>query len=329
MNRRAFMTLVGGATAAWPQPARAQRGERARRVGVLAGFAESDPESAPRLNAFRQRLRELGWVDGSNVEFIYRWTAGDQQRIRSYATELVGLAPDVIMAHSPAVVAALQRATRTIPVVFVQVTAAVESGFVASWARPDANITGFETFELAMSGKWLDLLKELKPDLARIGVLHDPDSPITQQRLSVLKALAPSVAVQIVAAGVHDAQDIERALAELAQEAGAGLVVLPDNVTAASRERIVSLAKKYRLPAVYPFRYFAVDGGMMSYGVDLIEIYRAAAAYVDRVLKGARPADLPVQAPTKYELVVNIKTAKALGLEVPTTLIARADEVIE
>jgi putative ABC transport system substrate-binding protein len=328
IGRRQFIALLGG-VAARPVMARAQPRGSMRRVGVLVGFGESDPETQPRLEAFRQRLHELGWMDGHNIEIIYRWSAGEQARINEYAAELVRVAPDVIMAHSSPVVAALQRSTHTIPVVFVQVTGAVESGFVSSWARPNANITGFETFELAMSGKWLDLLKELKPDLARIAVLYDPESPAARGRLRVLNAVAPSIAVRVSAAAVHDAQEIDRAIGELAQKSGGGLIVLPDNVSLIHRERIVTLANHYRLAAIYPFRYFAITGGVMSYSMDVIELYRAAASYIDRILKGAKPADLPVQAPTKYELVVNLKTAKALGLIVPDTLLARADEVIE
>jgi putative ABC transport system substrate-binding protein len=332
MNRRAFISHLGalaGGSLSLPRTALGQRAERVRRVGVLVGFGESDAENLPRLNAFRQRLQELGWVDGRNVEIIYRWSAGDPERIRAYAAELVALAPDVIMAHSPPVVAALQRATRTIPVVFVQVTGAVESGFVSNVARPDGNITGFETFELEMTGKWLDLLKELRPDAARVAVLHDPDNPAARGRLRVIESLAPAAAVRVISAGVHSANDIERAIGELAREPHGGLLVLPDNVSVAHREQIVALANKHRLPAVYPFRYFAAAGGVMSYGTDLTELYRAVASYVGRILKGARPGDLPVQGSTRFELVINLKTAKALGLDVPPTLLARADEVIE
>jgi ABC-type uncharacterized transport system substrate-binding protein len=329
MNRRGFISLLGAAAASLPRPALAQRAERMRRLGVLVGFGESDAENLPRLNAFRQRLQELGWIDGRNVEIIYRWSAGDPERIRAYAAELVALAPDVIMAHSPPVVAALQRATRTIPVVFVQVTGAVESGFVSNVARPDGNITGFETFELEMTGKWLDLLKELRPDVTRVAVLHDPDNPAARGRLGVIRTVAPAAGVRVIAAAVHSSADIERAIVELTREPDGGLLVLPDNVSVIHREQIVALANKHRLPAVYPFRYFTAAGGIMSYGIDLLELYRAVATYVDRILKGARAADLPVQGSTKFELVLNLKTAKAVGLEVPPTLLARADEVIE
>jgi putative ABC transport system substrate-binding protein len=332
VNRRALIALLGGTAASslsWPLAASAQQPAKTRRVGVLVGFSESDRQIQPRLKAFRERLQELGWTDGRNVEIIYRWSAGDPGRMRSYADELVRLAPDVILAHSPAVVAVLQEATRTIPVVFVQVTGAIESGFVSNVARPEGNITGFETFELEMTGKWLNLLKELKPDVKRIAVLQDPDTAMARGRLRVLEALAPAAGVGLIAAGVHGADEIERAVVGLVREPHGGLIVLPDNVTVIHRERIVALANQYRLPAVYPFRYFATAGGVMSYGVDLIELYRATASYVDRILRGAKPSELPVQGPTKFEFILNLKTAKAVDLEVPDKLLAIADEVIE
>jgi putative tryptophan/tyrosine transport system substrate-binding protein len=328
MRRREFLSVLGGAAVA-PLTVRAEPATRVRRIGVLLGFGENDTVTEPRLTAFHERLRELGWVEGSNVQIIYRWGAGNRDRIRDYAAELVGLAPDVIMAHSPPVVAALQRATRTVPVVFVQVTDPVGSNFVSNLARPDGNITGFETFEFAMSGKWLSLLKELKPDVTRAGILHDPDNPAAAGRLRALQAVGPSLGVQVISATVNDAPGIERAIAELAREPHAGLVVLPDNVNTIHREALVAAANRHRLPSISPFRYFAAAGGTVSYGIDLIEIFRAAASYVDRILKGAKPGELPVQAPTKYELVVNLKAARALGLDVPPTLLARADEVIE
>jgi putative ABC transport system substrate-binding protein len=328
MRRRDFITLLGG-SAAWPLMASAQQPERMRRIGVLVGFSESDRQIQPRLKAFRERLQELGWTEGRNVEIVYRWSAADRGRMRSYADELVKLAPDVILAHSPAVVAALQEATRTIPVVFVQVTGAIESGFVSNVARPDGNITGFETFELEMTGKWLDLLKELKPDVKRIAILQDPDTAMARGRLRVLEAVAPAAGVGLIAAGVHGADEIERAVTGLVREPHGGLIVLPDNVTVIHRERIVALANQYRLPAIYPFRYFATAGGIMSYGVDLIELYRATASYVDRILRGAKPSELPVQGSTKFELVINLRTAKSLGLQIPDKLLVLADEVIE
>jgi ABC-type uncharacterized transport system substrate-binding protein len=328
MKRREFITLLGGATV-WPMPALAQQGERIRRVGVLVGFAENDAETRPRLQAFRDKLHELGWVEGRNVEIIPRWGTDDVSHVRANAAELVALEAEVILAHSPPVLAVLQQTTRTVPIVFVQVTDPLGSRFVSSMTRPGGNITGFETFEFAMSGKWLQVLKELKPDLARAAILHDPDNPAWPGRLAAIEQASSVTGVRALSVAVRDLMELEQALAALAIRPGSGIVVMPDNRAFGLRQRIVELAVQFRLPAIYPFRYFVANGGLMSYGVDLLDIYRAGATYVDRILKGEKPADLPVQAPTKYELVINLKTAKVLGLDIPPTLLARADEVIE
>jgi putative ABC transport system substrate-binding protein len=329
MQRREFITLIGGASVAWPFSARAQQPERMRRIGMLIGLAEDDPESHARLAAFRQSLRELGWTEGHNVRFDYRWAAADPARIRAYTSELVGMTPDVIMANSDLVLAALHLETSSVPIVFVQVGNPVGIGLVGSLARPGGNITGFASNEAGLAGKWLELLKEISPSLRRVVVIHNQAEPQSALYLSTVEAAAPKFAVQLILASVNNAAEIEYALDEFAREPNGGLIVLPSLITAVHRELIVAAAARHRLPAVYPFRYFIAAGGLLSYGVDPIDLYRRAGGYVDRILRGAKPADLPVQQPTKFEFVINLKIAKALGLTVPLTLQASADEVIE
>jgi putative tryptophan/tyrosine transport system substrate-binding protein len=329
--RRQFITLLGGA-AAWPLVARAQQPtERMRRIGVLMAIAESDPEGQARVRAFRQALNDLGWTDGKNVRIDIRWAAGDADRFRAHAAELVGLGPDVIVANSNIALTAAQRETATIPIVFFIGVDPIDSGFVSNLARPGGNITGFTTFEPEMGGKWLELLKEIAPRVARVAVILNPATaaPHTASYFKAIGPAARAVALEAVATPVHDVAELERAVAAFSREPGGGLVVMPDSFTAAHRNEIISLAVNHRVPAVYPFRFFATNGGLLSYGVSLVDLFQRSASYVDRVLNGTKAGDLPVQQPTKFELAINLKTAKALGLEVPATLLARADEVIE
>ncbi len=329
MKRREFITLLGGA-ASWPLAARAQQSERMRHIVVLMGNAENDPNGKAYTGAFRQSLQKLGWIEGRNVRIDYRWSAGKPDRANANARELATLAPDAVLANGTLVLTALQRTTRSIPIVFVVVADPVGGGFVKSLSHPGGNITGFSTFEPEIGGKWLELLKEMKPDLRRVAGIWDPAFKGFATIWSAIESSAPRLNVQVTSIRLHDqSDDIESALAVFARELGGGLIVLPTPANASARDRIYSLAVRHRLPAVYPFRYFATDGGLMSYGFDTVDLYRRSASYVDRILKGEKPADLPVQAPTKYELVINLKTAKALGLTVPPSLLARADEVIE
>jgi putative ABC transport system substrate-binding protein len=328
MNRREFMTLLGGTAAAWPLVARAQQSGRVRRIGALMGIAENDPESQARITAFLQRLQELGWTEGHNVRIDYRFAGGDTRRMRAYAAELVGLAPDVILVQSNDGLAALRQETRTVPIVFAVVADPVGSGFVESLARPGGNITGFTIFEPSLGGKWLQALKEIAPGVTRVAAILHPETTANVEFLRAAEAAASSFGVTLTAAGVHDAAEIERAVTAFATEPNGGLVV-PHPVTAAHRDLIIGLAARHRLPAVYSFRFFATAGGLMAYGNDAVDLFRRAASYVDRILKGEKPGELPVQAPTKFELVINLKTANALGLTVPPNLVARADEVIE
>jgi putative ABC transport system substrate-binding protein len=329
MRRREFITLLGGAAAAWPLAARAQQSGRVRRIGALMGIAENDPESQARITAFLQRLQELGWTEGRNVRIDYRFAGGDTRRMRAYAAELVGLAPDVILVQSNDGLAALRQETRTVPIVFAVVADPVGSGFVESLARPGGNITGFTIFEPSLGGKWLQALKEIAPGVTRVAAILHPETTANVGFLRAAEAAAPSFGMTLTAEGVHDAAEIERAVTAFAAEPNGGLVVLPHPVTAAHRDLIIGLAARHRLPAVYAFRFFATAGGLMAYGNDSVDLFRRAAAYVDRILKGEKPGELPVQAPIKFELFINLKTAKALGLEVPPTLLGRADEVIE
>jgi ABC-type uncharacterized transport system substrate-binding protein len=329
IRRREFITLLGGSAAAWPLAAHAQQVEKVRRIGVLQPLAADDPESPARVTAFAQGLQQFGWTDGRNVRIDYRWAAGDTDRYRRYAAELVALAPDVILASSSPAMMSLQQLTRTMPIVFVSVVDPVGAGFVESLARPGGNATGFVLYEYGMSAKWLELLKEIVPLLKLAAVLRDPAIASGAGQYAVIQAAAPSFGVELRAVGVGNAGEIERAITAFARSSNGGLIVTGSALALVHRDLIITLAARHRLPAVYPFRYFAASGGLISYGPNTTDPYRRAAGYVDRILKGEKPADLPVQNPTKHELVINLKTAKAMGLEIPPTLLARADEVIE
>ena len=329
IKRREFISLLGGAAAAWPLAARAQQSERVRRVGVLMNLTADDDDASPRVTALAQGLQQLGWTAGRNVRIDYRWGAVDADRSRRYATELLALAPDVILASSSPAVAALQQATPTVPIVFVNIIDPVGAGFVDSLAQPGGNATGFISYEYGLSAKLLELLREIAPELKRVAVLRDPAIATGIGQLAVIQAAAPSFGVEVRPVGVRDADEIERAITAFARSSNGGLIVTGSPLTALHRKLIIALVARHRLPAVYPFRYYPTSGGLISYGPDTTDPFRRAAGYVDRILKGEKPSDLPVQAPTKYELVINLKTAKALGLEVPPTLLARADEVIE
>jgi putative ABC transport system substrate-binding protein len=327
-KRREFITLLGGA-AAWPLAARAQQRERMRRIGVLMHLAADDPEGQSRVAAFLQGLQEAGWAVGRNVNIDVRWAAGEADRYRRYAMEIVALTPDVILTSATPSIRAMQQATRTVPIVFVLVPDAVGTGIVDSLSRPGGNTTGFTSPELGMSVKWLELLKEIAPKVTRAAVLRDPANPAGIGQFGAIQGAGSSFRVEIKAIGVDDAKEIERGLTAFAREPNGGLIVLALPTTVIHRNLIIKLGAQHRLPAVYGSRFWAAEGGLVSYGPDILDQYRHAAGYVDRILRGAKPADLPVQAPTKYELVINLRTAKALGLDVPPMLLARADEVIE
>jgi len=329
MRRRDFITLVGGSAVAWPLAARAQQDDRVRRIGCLSALAESDPEIQSLIRAFTQRLQELGWAGGRNVRIDLRFADADPMRILMLATELVEGHPDVIFAIGAPAAAALRQQTLSIPIIFAQVADPVSAGFVTNLARPEGNITGFTNFEFSVGGKWLQLLKECAPAISRIAVVFDPANPTWAAYLRPIEAAAPSFGVQLTPAAVRDAAEIKQRVAVFAREPNGAVIVFPSPVTIQYRESIIAVAADRRLPAIYPYRYFAVDGGLMSYGAPLLDLYRGAASYVDRILKGAKVAELPVQQPTKYELVINLKTAKVLGLTVPSTLLAHADAVIE
>jgi putative tryptophan/tyrosine transport system substrate-binding protein len=329
MKRRQFIALLGGAGAAWPFTARAQQHERMRRVGVLIGTAENDPESKRRVEALQRGLLEAGWIEGSNIHFEYRFAGADPERMRQFALEVVGIAPDVIVVHSNDFLSALRQATNTIPTVFAQVGDPVSSGFVDSLAHPGGNLTGFTSFESDIGGKWLQTLKEAAPEITRALVLLDPNISANLAFLRSAEKAVTTNGITVIAGAIRESSEFEHVIAALAGESHGGLVVLPSPMIAVNRKQIIAFAAKYRLPAIYPFRFFAHSGGLMSYGVDTADLYWRAASYVDRILKGMKPADLPVQAPTKYELVINLKTANALGLTIPGILLARADEVIE
>jgi putative ABC transport system substrate-binding protein len=328
-RRRQFITLLGGAAAAWPLAASAQQGERVRRIGVLLGLSASDPESSRRLMAFRQGLQELGWTDGRNARIDARWVTGDADHFRQNAAELIALDPDVILAIGSTTLGPLQQTTRTVPIVFALVADPVGGGFVASLARPGGNATGFTLFEYSISGKWLQLLKEVAPRITRAAFLRDHASPSGIGQFAALQSAASSVGVEVSPANVRDADEIERSIATFARASNGGLIVTTTSVAIVHRELIIELAARHKLPAIYWDRFYVSGGGLISYGADTFDQCRRAAGYVDRILKGEKPADLPVQAATKYQLVINLETAKALGLEVPPTLLARADEVIE
>jgi len=329
IGRRKLLAAFGGAAAAWPLAASAQQPGTLRRIGVLIQVAEGDPQARIEVATFLRGLQKLGWSEGHNLRIDTRWGGGDADLIRKYAAELVALAPEVVLAPGGTVVGALQQASRTVPIVFVNVTDPVGRGYVASLAQPVGNATGFTSFEFGMGGKWLEVLKEMAPRVTRAAVLRDPVITAGMGYLAAIHALAPSVGVQVTPVDVRHTSDIERAVAAFARTPNSGLIVTADPAAIVHREGIIALAARHRLPAVYPYRFFVISGGLISYGLDNIEQYRLAAGYVDRILKGDKPGDLPVQAPTKYELVINLKTAKTLGLEVPPTLLARADEVIE
>ena len=330
MKRREFITLLGGAAAAWPLAAGAQQGERARRIGVLLGGAGADdPDMQANIAAFLQVLQQLGWTDGRNVKIEYRSPVGDASNTRKYAAELAALAPDVILSSGTAGTGPLLQATRTVPIVFVNVADPVGAGFVDSLSRPGGNTTGFMQFEYSLSGKWLELLKQIAPGVTRAAVLRDPAITSGIGQFAVIQSVAPSVGVEASAINVRDAGEIERAVAAFARSSNGGLIVTASTSGTVNRDLIFALAARHRLPAIYSNSAYTAGGGLISYGADLIDQFRRAAGYVDRILKGEKPADLPVQAPVKYELVINLKTAKALGLDVPATLLARADEVIE
>jgi putative tryptophan/tyrosine transport system substrate-binding protein len=330
MKRREFIGLVGGgAAAAWPIAAHTQQGERMRRIGVLTGVAADDPEGQARIAAFLQGLRQLGWTDGRNMRIEYRWGAGSASDQRKYAAELAALAPEVIFAGGGTSLGTLLQVTRAVPVVFAIVPDPVGSGFVDSLARPGGNATGFMQFEYSLSGKWVELLKQIAPGVTRAAVLWDPAIPPGIGQFAIIQSVAPSAGVDVSPVNVRDASEIERAVAAFARLSNGGLIVTGSALAVVHRDLIVTLAARHKLPAVYFQRQFVDGGGLISYGSNWVDQFRHAASYVDRILKGEKPAGLPVQAPTKYELVINLKTAKALGLTVPPTLLSRADEVIE
>jgi putative tryptophan/tyrosine transport system substrate-binding protein len=329
MRRREFIAILGGAAACWPLGARAQQSNRPRLVGVLFAMAPGDPEAEMRVKAFETGLRELGWVEGRNMRLEYRWAPRDSSLLLSQATELVSLGPDVILATGTPVVAALRQGNPP-PVVFVQVTDPIGNGFVPNLARPGGYLTGFTSFEFTVGSKWLEALKHVAPAVQRVALIFNPDTaPFAHLFWQPVVEAAPAFDVEPIQTPVRDAGEIKHAIETFAREVNGGLMVLPDVSTTNYRDLIIALAARHRLPAVYPFRYFAASGGLMSYGIDLADVYRRAASYVDRILKGAAPGELPVQAPSKFELVINLKTANALGLTVPPLWLGRADEVIE
>jgi ABC-type uncharacterized transport system substrate-binding protein len=327
IRRREFIFLLLAAAAAWPLAARAQQPDRVRRVGVLMGIAD-DFEGQARIAIFRQALQALGWSEGRNIQFIYRWSGGDVAHARQFAKELLDLRSDVILTNSTPATVAVRDITRTTPTIFVQVSDPVGAGVVQSLARPGGNLTGFTNFDLSTTRRWLELLKRLAPNITRVAYLFNPNTaPLLYAK--AVETAAPLLSVKSIPAAVHNAVEIERALEQVARESDSALLVLPDLFNATNRQSIIELAARHRLPAVYPFRYFVTSGGLMSYGTELLDTYRQAASYIDRILRGERPGDLPVQQPTKFEFAINLQTARALGLEVPPQLLASADEVIE
>jgi len=329
LRRREFITLCGGAAAGLPFAARAQQGERMRRIGVLMPAAVNDAGAQTRIGAFLQGPQHAGWTIGQNVQVDTRWTGGNADDTSKHATELAALAPDAILAHGSAAVQPLLQVTRTVPIVFAIVPDPVGAGFVDSLARPGGNATGFITFEYSLSGKWLELLKQIAPGVTRAAIIRDSALAAGTGQFGAIQSVAPSLGVEVNPVNVRDAGEIERAVAAFARTANGGLIVTGSSLAFVHRELLVTLAARHKLPAVYYARSFVAGGGLISYGPDLTDQFRRAAGYVDRILKGEKPADLPVQAPTKYELVINMKTAKALGLDIPATVLARADEVIE
>ena len=328
LKRRAFITLLGG-TAAWPVAARAQQTDRARRIGVLTSLSMHDPASQARLTTLQQGLQQLGWTEGRNIHIDWRWGAGNADNLRKYAEQLTALAPDAIVANGSAAVALLLQATRAVPIVFTDVTDPVGAGFVDSLAHPGGNATGFMLFEYGVSGKWLELLKQIAPGVTRAAVLRDPSMTAGVGQFAAIQSVAPLLGIELRPVDVRDAGEIERGVTAFASGSNGGLIVASSPSAAVHRDLIIGLAARYRLPAVYSFRYYVISGGLIAYGPDPSDPFRSAAGYLDRILKGEKPAELPVQAPTKFELVINLKTARTLGLDVPATLLARADEVIE
>jgi putative ABC transport system substrate-binding protein len=329
MKRREFISLLGGAAVAWPLAAQAQQGERMRRIGVLLGQPANDPQSKSAVAAFVHVLQQSGWIEGRNMRLEVRWAGGNAEDIRKYAAELIALSPDVIVVSGTASVGPLLQATGTVPIVFMLLPDPVGAGYVDSLARPGRNATGFTNFEYGLSGKWVELLKEMAPNVKRVGVLRDAALVAGTGQFGAIQAVAPSFGVEVTPINVTDAPEIERAVAAFAQSPNGGLIVTQSALALAHRDLIVALAARYKLPAIYINRAWTAVGGLLSYGAEPTDQFRRAAGYVDRILKGEKPADLPVQAPTKYELVINLKAAKAIGLTVPTTLLARDDEVIE
>ena len=328
MRRREFIPLLGGAVI-WPVATRAQQSEGVRRIGVLIAVPENDAEEQEWITAFREALTKLGWNVGSNIHIEYRWSAGDIGRTGTYAAELASLTPDAILAQGTPVTVALKRASRTVPIVFVNVTDPVSSGLVSSLAQPGGNITGFTNFEYSMGGKWLDSLKEIAPSVRRVVIILNPDNAATRSLLNSIESAAQTFNIEVVKVAVRNAAEIENEISKLGAEKNIGLLALPDFIPLANRDLIIALATRYRMPSIFPFRSFPTNGALMSLGIDTRDLFRRAASYVDRILRGTKPQDLPIQAPTKFELVINLKTAKALGLDVPPRLLARADEVIE
>jgi putative ABC transport system substrate-binding protein len=329
MRRRELITLIGGAGVAWPLVARAQQPERMRRVGVLMGYPETDLAAQAQVAAFRQELQKLGWDEGRNIHIDVRFPAANGDRVRANLRELTGLAPDVLVSNTDLVTAVVRAEVRTIPIVFISVGDAVGSGYVNNEARPDGNLTGFANWDSSISGKWLELLKQVAPDVERVGFVMQPEIPILVRFFKSVEAMGPSLKVKLVPLDVRDADEIERRLAAFTAEGNGGLIVSPNAVTFTNRDLIVRLAARLRLPAMYAFAFYPRSGGLISYGFDPVNHFQHGAGYVDRVLRGAKPADLPVQYPTKFQLVVNLQTAKALGLTIPEPFLLRADEVIE
>jgi putative ABC transport system substrate-binding protein len=329
IERRKFISVLGGASVAWPLAARAQQGNRARRIGWLVGLPAQDPEAQNRNAVVVQALRELGWVVGRNLQIDYRYTSRDEQSFEAQAAELVTLAPDVLLANSTPATRALQQATNTTPIVFALVLDPVASGVVTNLAQPGGNVTGFTNFEVTMGGKWVEFLKEVSPRTAKLALIFNPRTAPYGGMLRSIEAAAPTFVVDITTRGVADAAELKDAIATAGRDSETALVVFPDVFTATHQEQIIALATDHRLPAIYPYRYFAAGGGLMSYGIDTPDLFRRTVGYLDRILKGENPGSLPVQAPNKFEFVINLKTARAIGLDVPATLIARADEVIE
>jgi ABC-type uncharacterized transport system substrate-binding protein len=332
MRRREFISVLGGAAAAaWPVVGRSQQVDQLRRIGVLSNISESDTEAQSMVKALHRGLRELGWVNGRNVRIDHRWAAGNPRQAAAFAKELLALKPDVIVAHTTPSVLALREETDTIPIVFVQISDPIGSGFITNLAHPGGNITEFTNFESSMVGKWVEMLKEVAPGISRIAFLFNPQTApyVTRFYQAPLEASARSFGLQPSANPVHNAREMESAIGAFGREPGGGLIVMPDSFNIVHRDRIIALALQHRLPTISPYRFAVEEGGLMSYGVDQVDLFRRAATYVDRLFRGANPAELPVQAPTKFELAINLKTAKALGLEMPLTLLAGADEVIE